>query len=118
VGGRGSAWQRLPDAQVGIVHVNSDNHFDKVLALVSRMAAGRVGVSARFDDLRDTPQALHCAKVTLRGAAQQQPVGVVRQPGIGTQPIASDGARFSTVLGQHDGQLGQRASQATISAPS
>jgi hypothetical protein len=66
-----SAWQRLPDAQVGIVHVNSDHHFEKVLALVSRMAAGRVGVSARFDDLRDTPQALHCAKVTLRGRADR-----------------------------------------------
>jgi DNA-binding PucR family transcriptional regulator len=33
------------------------------------MPADRVGVSARFDDLRDTPQALHIAKVTLRGRA-------------------------------------------------
>jgi DNA-binding PucR family transcriptional regulator len=37
------------------------------------MAAARVGVSARFDDLRDTPQALHCAKVTLRGRADPAP---------------------------------------------
>jgi GAF domain-containing protein len=66
-----SAWRRLPDAQVGIVHVNSDHHFEKVLGLVSRMAAGRVGVSARFDDLRDTPQALHFAKVSLRGRADR-----------------------------------------------
>jgi sugar diacid utilization regulator len=66
-----SAWQRLPDAQVGIVHVSSDHQFEKVLALVSRTAAGRVGVSARFDDLRDTPQALHCAKVSLRGRADR-----------------------------------------------
>jgi DNA-binding PucR family transcriptional regulator len=64
-----SAWQRLPDAQVGIVHVNSDHRFEKVLGLVSRMAGGRVGVSARFDDLRDTPQALHFAKASLRGRA-------------------------------------------------
>jgi sugar diacid utilization regulator len=64
-----SAWRLQPDLQVGIVHVNSDHHFEKVLALVSRMAAGRVGVSARFDDLRDTPQALHFAKVSLRGRA-------------------------------------------------
>ena len=33
------------------------------------MASTRVGVSARFDDLRDTAHALHCAKVTLRGRA-------------------------------------------------
>ncbi len=62
-----SAWRLLPELQVGIVHVASEQHLDKVLALISRMEAGRVGVSARFDDLRDTPQALHFAKVMLRG---------------------------------------------------
>ena len=53
--------------QIGIAHIKSDNKFDEIVALVCRMAANRVGVSARFDDLRDTPHALHCAKVTLRG---------------------------------------------------
>jgi sugar diacid utilization regulator len=62
-----SAWRLLPELQVGIVHVASEQHLDKVVALISRMEAGRVGVSARFDDLRDTPQALHFAKVMLRG---------------------------------------------------
>jgi len=62
-----SAWRLLPELQVGIVHVASEQHLDKVVALMSRMEAGRVGVSARFDDLRDTPQALHFAKVMLRG---------------------------------------------------
>ena len=64
-----SAWRLLPDWQVGIVHVTSEQQFDKVVALVSRTAVGRVGVSARFNDLRETPQALHFAKVTLRGRA-------------------------------------------------
>jgi DNA-binding PucR family transcriptional regulator len=59
----------FPDVQVGIVHSKSDSHRDKVLGLISRMPADRVGVSAQFDDLRDTPQALHFAKVTLRGRA-------------------------------------------------
>ena len=37
----------------------------------------RVGVSARFDDLQDTPQALHFAKVMLRGRPHQaSPVAV------------------------------------------
>ena len=62
-----SAWQRLPDVQVGIVHANTDRHLAAVLALVSRVAVGRVGVSARFGDLRDTARALHQARVTLRG---------------------------------------------------
>jgi hypothetical protein len=64
-----SAWRLLPDVQIGIAHVKSDHKFDEVVALVCRMAADRVGVSARFDDLRDTAHALHCAKVTLRGRA-------------------------------------------------
>ena len=66
-----SAWRLFPDVQVGIVHANSDQQLDKVLALMSRMPAHRVGVSARFDDLRDAPHALHVAKVTLRGRADR-----------------------------------------------
>jgi PucR C-terminal helix-turn-helix domain/GGDEF-like domain len=63
-----SAWQLLPDWQVGIVCVASDRQFDKVVTMVSRMAVDRVGISARFDDLRETPHALHFAKMTLRGS--------------------------------------------------
>lgn len=62
-----SAWRLLPDWQVGIVHVASEQQLAKVIALVSRTALDRVGVSARFNDLRETPQAVHFAKVTLRG---------------------------------------------------
>jgi hypothetical protein len=61
-----SAWRLLPDLHVGIVHIHSAPQLDKVLALVSRLAIAPVGVSARYDDLRDTPQALHFAKVMLR----------------------------------------------------
>ena len=62
-----SAWQLLPDLHVGIVHVRNAKQLANVLALVSRMASNRVGVSAQFDDLRDTAQALRYARVTLRG---------------------------------------------------
>jgi hypothetical protein len=72
-----SAWRRLPDVQVGIVHVNTDRHLAAVLALVSRVAIARVGVSARFDDLRDTARGLRQARVTLRGRAEPgSPVSV------------------------------------------
>ena len=62
-----SAWRLQPDLQVGIVHVKSERRLDEILGLVSRLAVNRVGVSARFDDLQDAPQALHFAKVMLRG---------------------------------------------------
>jgi len=65
-----SAWRLLPDLHVGIVHVHSEPHLDKVLALVSRLAAARVGVSALYDDLHDTPQALHFAKVMLHSRSK------------------------------------------------
>jgi len=62
-----SAWRLLPDVQVGIVHVESDQQLDRVVALMSRTTTARVGVSAAFEDLRDTPRALHVARVMLRG---------------------------------------------------
>jgi hypothetical protein len=68
-----SAWRLFPDVHVGVVHAKSDRHLDKVLALMSRMPADRVGVSARFDDLRETPQAVHFAKVTMRSRAARRP---------------------------------------------
>lgn len=64
-----SAWRMLPDLQIGIIHVKSDPQLDKVLALVSRIANHRVGVSNRFDDLSDVPLGFHVAKVTLRSRA-------------------------------------------------
>src|SRR5580693_5167235 len=41
-----SAWRLRPDLQVGIAHVASDQQLDSVVALVSRVAVDRVGVSA------------------------------------------------------------------------
>jgi DNA-binding PucR family transcriptional regulator len=49
------------------VHVKSDHKLDRVVALMSRMTTARVGVSAAFGDLRDTPRALHVARMMLRG---------------------------------------------------
>ena len=62
-----SVWRLLPDVQVGIVHVKSNEKLGRVVALLSRMTTARVGVSAAFGDLRDTPRALQVARVMLRG---------------------------------------------------
>jgi hypothetical protein len=72
-----SAWRLLPDLQAGIVQVKTERHHATVLALMTRMATGRVGVSARFNDLRDAAQGLHQARVTLQGRADPgSPVSV------------------------------------------
>ena len=85
-----SAWRLLPDWQVGIAHVTSGQQLDKVVALVSRMALDRVGVSARFNDLRETPQALHFAKVTLRGQPHHSsPVAVFDGTILATAALAA-----------------------------
>src|SRR5271170_3206377 len=62
-----SVWRLLPDVQVGIVHVNSEQKLAVIVALMSRTTTARVGVSAAYVDLRDTPQALHVARMMLRG---------------------------------------------------
>jgi hypothetical protein len=72
-----SAWRLQPELQVGIVHVKSERRLDEILGLVSRLATNRVGVSARFDDLHDTPHALHYAKVMVHGRSDEaSPVAV------------------------------------------
>jgi DNA-binding PucR family transcriptional regulator len=85
-----SAWRLLPDWQVGIVHVASEQQLDKVVALVSRTSVDRVGLSARFNDLRETPQALHFAKLTLRGRADHTcPVAVFDGTILATAALAA-----------------------------
>ena len=65
-----SAWRLLPDWQVGIVHVASEQRLDQVVALVSRTAVDRVGVSARFNDLRETPAGSALRQVNAAGPAR------------------------------------------------
>jgi hypothetical protein len=85
-----SAWRLQPDLQVGIVHVNSERQLDEILGLVSRLATNRVGVSSCFDDLRDTPQALHFAKVMLRGRPHHaSPVAVFDGSILATAAVAA-----------------------------
>ncbi len=92
-----SAWQLLPDWQVGIVRVKSDQQLDKVVALVSRTAVDRVGVSARFDDLRETPQALHFAKMTQLGQPTcDSPVAVFDGSLLATAALAAPEAMIKS----------------------
>jgi sugar diacid utilization regulator len=99
-----SAWQRLPDLQVGIVHVAADHKLDRVVALLSRMTTARVGVSAAFRDLRDTPPALHFARVMLRGPTDStSSVAVFDGSILATAAVSAPEAMIKTVSAALDG---------------
>jgi sugar diacid utilization regulator len=99
-----SAWRRLPDLQVGIVHVESDRKLDTVVALMSRMTTVRVGVSAAFGDLRDTRRALHVARVMLRGPTDStSSVAVFDGSILATAAISAPGMMIKTVGAVLDG---------------
>jgi sugar diacid utilization regulator len=99
-----SVWRLLPDLQVGIVHVNSDEKLDGVVALMSRMTTARVGVSAPFTDLRDTPRALHVARVMLRGPTDStSSVAVFDGSILATAAVSAPEAMIQTVGAALDG---------------
>ena len=99
-----SAWRLQPDMQVGIVHVKSDQKLDMVVALMSRMTTARVGVSAAFEDLRDTPRALHVARVMLRGPTDStSSVAVFDGSILATAAVSAPEAMIKTVGAALDG---------------
>jgi sugar diacid utilization regulator len=99
-----SVWRLLPDVQVGIVHLVSDQTLDRVVALMSRMTTARVGVSAAFKDLRDTPRALHVARVMLRGPTDStSSVAVFDGSILATAAVSAPEAMIQTVGAALDG---------------
>jgi hypothetical protein len=99
-----SAWRLLPDLQVGIVHVKSDQKLDVVVALMSRTTTARVGVSAVYEDLRDTPQALHVARMMLRGPTDSTSSVVVFDGSIlATAAVSAPKVMIQTVGAALDG---------------
>jgi hypothetical protein len=99
-----SAWRLQPDLQVGIVHVKSERQLDEILGLVSRLATNRVGVSARFDDLHDTPHALHFAKVMLRGRPDgAAPVAVFDGSILATAAVSAPDVMVKSIRNALDG---------------
>jgi hypothetical protein len=60
-----SAWRLLPDIQIGIAHLPTPSSRAALLGLLRRTTTTTVGVSAPFDDLSDTAQALRYARIAL-----------------------------------------------------
>ncbi len=82
-----SAWRLLPDQQIGIVHAPTPAVRTAVIELLRRVAVARVGVSAPFGDLRDTPQGLTFARRELVGPGTG--VSVFDGSVLGTAAIAA-----------------------------
>ncbi|MEZ0050378.1 hypothetical protein ABIA30_001376 [Mycobacterium sp. MAA66] len=111
-----SAWHLLPELQVGIVHIKWDRMLPDVVTLISQSATARVGISAPFNDLREAPQALRFARVSLRG---QLPAGelvsqfdnsilataAVSAPDVLVKLVAPELARFSGLSDQEQDTL-------------
>ena len=99
-----SAWRLQPDMKVGIVHVPSDRKLDMIVALMSRLTTARVGVSAAFEDLRDTPRALHVARVMLRGPTDStSPVAVFDGSILATAAVSAPELMIQAVGAALDG---------------
>src|ERR1700722_13657832 len=98
-----SAWSLLPDLQVGVARVTSDEKLDATVALMSRMTTARVGVSAPFEDLRETPTALHVARVMLRGRGAGSSVAVFDGSILAAAVVSAPEAMIRTVGPALDG---------------
>jgi hypothetical protein len=99
-----SAWRLLPDLHVGIAHITSEHHLDRVLGLLTRIATHRVGVSAPFHDLRDTPLGLHFAKVSLRGPANAKAkVALFDGSMLATAAVSAPGVMVKSAAAALDG---------------
>jgi hypothetical protein len=101
-----SAWRLLPDLQLGIVHVRNDEKFDKLIALLRRVATTRVGVSSRYDNLADTHDAVRFARVALNDrTAADSAVTVFDDSLLGMAAVSSPEVMnrlAATVLGRFD----------------
>ncbi|MFE1314694.1 PucR family transcriptional regulator [Streptomyces sp. NPDC058755] len=71
-----SAWRLLPGEQIGLLSLAHPDA-ETVSRRALRHRPARVGVSPRFDSLRDTPQALRFARLALAGLPGDGP-GVAR----------------------------------------
>lgn len=66
-----SAWRLLPDVQIGIAHLPSNDSLSRVIDLLRRVATTNIGVSPVFNDLADTAMSLRYARVAQAAPAQQ-----------------------------------------------
>jgi hypothetical protein len=64
-----SAWRLMADLQVGIIVVPESGRLDKLVAMLTKHAEHRVGVSPQYPTLDGTREALRFAKFAILGTA-------------------------------------------------
>jgi hypothetical protein len=74
VRGIGSAWQLLPELQVGIVSLRSQRNIPALVEILRSGAVARVGVSPVYTGLERTSQALHLARIALASSPAGDPL--------------------------------------------
>ena len=74
VRGIGSAWQLLPELQVGIVSLRLKRNFPALVEILRSDAVARVGVSPVYSALERTSQALHLARIALASSPAGDPM--------------------------------------------
>ncbi len=60
-----SAWHLAPDVDLGLVHVSGDAKLESLKDTLIRITSTRIGVSSRFDDLSQVPDAVTYARIAL-----------------------------------------------------
>lgn len=90
-----SVWRLTPALQMGVVALRA-GQFDELVDLVQRSARTRVGVSPVYTSLRETPRALHLARVALAAI----PAGCAEVNVFSSSPFAS-------LLAQDPGEAGR-----------
>lgn len=107
--GIASAWRLTPELQIGVVSVRDDP--GRLIAVLRRSGAKRVGVSPGYTPLGLTPQAFRFARIAMRGATgvavfDDHPLGAVlvsspdaalRAAEIVLGPVATDAELLGTL---------------------
>jgi hypothetical protein len=68
-----SAWRLLPDLQVGIVVLRKPGQLDQLVALLTRHARHRTGISPQYQALDRTARALRFAKIAMASTTTPGP---------------------------------------------
>ena len=97
--GIGSAWQLLPELQVGIVSLRSQRNIPALVEILGSGAAARVGVSPVYTALERTSQALHLARIALASSPAGDPMVNVFEPVLVASSPTTSYRVTTTILG-------------------
>ncbi|TSD94478.1 PucR family transcriptional regulator [Skermania sp. ID1734] len=88
-----SAWRLLPELQVGIVALDSEDasgeSYESLIKLLQQHADSRIGVSPIFDDLTQTGQSLELARLTVASGLPGRTVSLFEENPVGIAAVSA-----------------------------